>query len=166
MKRKWYQKWTVWAVIAFVIVFTWGYVQQNEADGAELQIGLGHGATNNNDWIAMNVAVYHNQWYLSGARYGGEDEAFLPDTSRYALGYRVDWRDEKTIEPFMRFGVAYWTDEPSNLISDRWSYDMSVGVRLWSVLELEWQHNSTAGRSDFNKGNDVVVLGWVFSVSR
>lgn len=160
--KKWYAKWTVWAVIVFIIVFTWGYALQNKAEAGELQIGLGHGATNNNDWIAMNIAIYHNHWYVSAARFGGEDRAFLPDVSRYALGYRVDWRDGKRVEPFMRFGVAYWTEEPRNLISDRWSYDMSVGLRFWQVLELEWQHNSTAGRSDFNKGNDVVVLGWVF----
>lgn len=162
--RKWYQKWTVWAVIAFVVIFTWGYITQNKAEATETHIGLGHGATNNNDWIAMHLAISRNHWYLAALRTGGEDETFLPDTWRFSVGYRVDWRKDMKVAPFMKFGAAYWLDEPSNLISDHWSYDMSVGTRFWNVMELEWQHNSTAGRSDFNKGNDIIVLGFVFPV--
>ena len=158
-ERVWYKKWTLWAVVVFAALFIWGLARV--ANAGEVLLGVGAGATNNNDWIGQMVTLSDRDWYVSVMRVGGDD--IQPDTWRFAVGYRVDWREDKKIAPFLRLGTAYWVDEPIPLISDHWSYDMSAGVRLWKVVDIEWTHNSTAGRTDFNKGNDMPFVNVVFS---
>lgn len=156
-KTIWYKKPTFWGVVVFAMLFIWGLGKV--ANAGEVSLGVGGGATNGNDWIGQFVMISDRDWYASAMRVGGDD--VQPDTWRYAIGYRVDWREDKKIAPFLRLGAAYWADEPTPLISDQWSYDMSAGVRLWRVVDVEWQHNSTAGRTDFNKGNDMPFVNVV-----
>ena len=49
-----------------------------------------------------------------------------------------------------------------NLISERLTYDLRLGARWKDIVELEIQHNSTAGRSERNTGFDVITLRAVF----
>jgi hypothetical protein len=154
-----YKKYTAGAVAIFIVLFIWG---MQDSYGAEVRLGLGKGMTNGNDWITQEfMLVGKRKWYLSAMLTGNDDQQ--PDTWRYAVGYRVNWRDHTRASPFMRLGAAYWQDKPVPLISDHVSYDMAVGVRVLHVVELEWQHNSTSGRSDQNKGNDLFTLAMVFT---
>ena len=149
-------KWTL--ILIFVVLFAWGIYMQT-ADAAEARLGLSKGVTHHSDWTGMEGMFVYRNWYLNAARLGNDD--VLPDTVRLALGYRVMWRDEMRLSPYLRLGGAYFMDEPTDIISDRWAYDMTVGLRIFSVVDLEWQHNSTAGRSLQNSGNDMLLLGMV-----
>lgn len=156
MKR--HKLYTVGLIILFIIAFAWGV----RANADELRLGVGFGVTHDNDWTTQELTYLHRNWYGQAAYMGGDNR--LPDTYRLSAGYRVHWRPEKRFSPFMRLGVAYFGERPLEVISDRLAFDMAVGVRAWGVVELEWQHNSTAGRSDINYGNDVVLLGMVFPI--
>lgn len=148
-----------WIVIGiFIALMAWGIYRQ-QADAAELRLGLGRGVSNGNEWVGQELAIAHRHWYGSVSRLGGDD--LLPDTVRLAAGYRADWRTEQRLAPYLRLGGAYFTEEPTDLISDRWAYDMALGLRIFGVLDLEYQHNSTAGRSLQNSGNDMLLLGLV-----
>ena len=146
-----------WSVIAFFcILFTWGVVNQR-ADAAEVRLGVSAGFTNGSDWIGSELMLTSHHWYGSVMRLGGDDE--LRDTTRLGAGYRVTWREPLNFSPYLRLGMAYFMDEPTDLISDRWAYDMALGLRLWKALDIEYQHNSTAGRSRQNSGNDMAFFG-------
>ena len=145
-------KWTVIAI--FCALFAWGVTAQ-----AEGRLGLSTGVSNDNRWIGQELMLAHKNWYGSAARLGGDK--LLPDTVRLAVGYRVRWRNERRFSPYLRLGGAYFMDEPTDIISDRWAYDMSIGFRLFNVIDTEYQHNSTAGRSLQNSGNDMILVGVV-----
>ena len=148
-----------WVAIAiFVVLFSWGIYNQS-AKAGEVRLGLAMAFTNDDDWIGQEVMFMHKDWYGSVMRVGGDN--VLPDTVRLAIGYRVEWREGKKVSPYMRMGGAYFMDEPTDIISDRWAYDMALGVRLYGVTDLEYQHNSTAGRSLQNSGNDMPMIGLV-----
>lgn len=157
--RRTFGRYTGWLIVAFIILAAWGTWEQ--VYGAELRVGLGGGVTNDNEWIGQELMVNSDRrhWYASVIRVGGDDA--LPDTWRFAAGYRVNWRRDKNVWPYLRLGAGYFLDEPGHLISDKLAFDMAVGIRFWKILELEWQHNSTAGRSDHNDGNDILMLGLV-----
>ena len=153
------------AITIFIILFAWGIYRQ-QAEAADLRIGLGsgitnsvlvHGGPNGNGWIGQEFMFTHKHWYGAAMRLGGDD--ILPDTVRLTAGYRVEWRDERRLSPYLRLGAAYFLDEPTDIISDRWAYDMAMGVQLFGVADLEYQHNSTAGRSAQNSGNDILLIG-------
>jgi hypothetical protein len=118
---------------------------------------LGFGVTNDSNWIGQELMLTHNHWYGSVMRVGGDN--VLPDTARLAAGYKVEWRDGRRVSPYLRLGGSYFLDEPTDIISDRWAYDMAMGLRMFGVLDLEYQHNSTAGRSIQNSGNDMLLIG-------
>lgn len=152
-------KWV--AIGIFVAFFLWGADRMARAEGLVendyARISLGFGFTNRTqEAIVQELMVGKGPWYASVARIGGAPQ--MPDqVNRYAIGYRVHWRDGKDWQPYMRLGMAYWSETPE-VISDHWSYDMAIGVR-WRIVELEAQHNSTAGRSVINGGFDAVALG-------
>jgi len=142
-----------WTLIAIFIGFAaWGL----RSEAAELGVGLSKAVSHGSEWTGQHLQFVHKDWYIEAAKLGGEDR--LPDTFRYSSGFRIDWREKKEFSPFLKLGMAYFKEEPAWIISDRWSYDMSLGVRFFKVLDLEFNHNSTAGRTDFNKGNDLINL--------
>lgn len=149
-------KWTIISI--FIALLGWGIVNE-KANAAEGSIGLSFAFSHGSDWIGQHLEVGNRDWYFGVARFGNEDK--LPDTNRYTVGTRVDWREGYTISPFLKFGLAYFQDEPTWIISDRWAYDMTVGARFFEVIDLQINHNSTAGRTDFNKGNDIAILSIV-----
>lgn len=159
-----YKKYTFWAVMVFTVLFTWGMIV-NRAEAAEVRLGIGFGATNDNGWVAQEIMLMGEHWYGSVMFLNGDD--VQPATKRWAAGYRVNWRRDMRVSPYMRLGAAYWEDIPIPLISEHVSFDMAVGIRFWQVAELEWQHNSTGGRKDFlgghNSGNDIPFLGVAFA---
>ncbi len=143
-------KWT--AIAIFIGLAAWGL----KAESAEVGIGLSHAVSHESKWIGQHMYLSDRDWYIEATKYGGEDR--LPDTWRYTAGFRVDWRPDTRIEPYLKIGVAYFEDKPVWVISDHWAYDMSMGMRFFGVLDLEYNHNSTGGRSDHNKGNDLINL--------
>lgn len=155
-----FKKPSSWLVVAFIVIFALGMCSERaRAEGVDLRVGLGFGATNDNEWIVQEIMLTDRDWYASVLRTG--DDRVLPDTWRFAVGYRVDWREDKRLAPYARFGFAYWLDQPRPVVSENLTYDMAVGLRFWQIMDLEWAHNSTAGRSEFNDGNDNVVLSFV-----
>ena len=157
MRRK--IKYTVGLVALFILAFCWGYYNQALAD-TTFRIGVGTQALDRGDrgeHITQDLMInFDNRWYVQAARFG--NGTVVPDTWRYSFGYRVNWREGNKVAPFMRLGPAYWAPEDSVLVSDNWTFDMAVGAQLWQFVDIEWQHNSTAGRSERNSGVDLIVL--------
>ena len=147
-------------VVLFAGLFLWG----SYAEASEGRLGLGFGYTANVGSRTMEFMLTSDdlRWYGSVSKIGG-DYRHNYQFTRWCGGYRVNWRREKSIMPFMRLGACYFDEPPFDYISSDYAYDLSVGVRLWGVAELELlQHNSTAGRSDQNEGVDGILLGIVF----
>lgn len=140
-------------IIAFIGFFIWGRV----ADAAEVSIGLGYSPKHESRYQQVMLTTDDRRWYFSATRIGG-DVLHDYQYGRIGAGYRVNWRRESRFSPYMRLGGVYFTDPPTDYISDDFAFDMAIGSRLWNVVELEYQHNSTAGRSSQNEGLDAVVL--------
>jgi hypothetical protein len=155
MKRATKQKIAILAIITFIGFFLWG----RAADAAEVGVGLGfskNGATHQQ----VTLTSTDLRWYGSVTRIGG-DRRHNYIYGRVAAGYRVNWRRDTRFSPYMKLGGVYFTKEPTDYISDSWAYDMNIGVRVWDIVELEYQHNSTAGRSSQNEGLDTVMVSVV-----
>jgi len=154
---------TTVAVVIFIVVFLWGYFNEVEAAEYEGRLGLGTQATDREDRgkaITQDfMFTIDRDWYMEATRFG--NGTVIPETWRFSAGRRVDWREETYFAPFVRLGAAYWL-EPSVLVSENWTFDMAVGFRAWNIVEIEYQHNSTAGRSGKNTGVDIVGLYVVF----
>lgn len=145
------------AVAIFVGFFVWG----RTADAAEARLGLGIGysSTEGARYQELMITSTDLRWYGAVTRIGG-DNRHNYQYNRFTAGYRVNWRRETNFSPFMRMGVAYFSEEPTDYISDQWAFDMAVGVRLWNVVEIEFdQHNSTAGRTAQNEGLNAILVG-------
>lgn len=152
------------AIALFVGFFLWG----RSAEAAEARLGIGFGITANKGatYQEMMVTTDDLRWYGAATRMGGDDRHDY-QTWRITTGYRVNWREGHKIEPFMRLGVAYFTEQPTDYISDNWAFDMAVGIRLWDIVEVEFdQHNSTGGRSSQNEGLDAPMVSVVLPFGR
>jgi len=143
-------------IVVFVGFFLWG----RTADAGEASIGLGF-AGNGATYQQVMVMDNERKWYASATRIGG-DRRHNYVYGRLAVGYRVNWRRVSRFSPYMRLGGVYFTDEPTDYISDDFAFDMAIGTRLWQIVDVEYQHNSTAGRSNQNEGLDAVTLSVVF----
>ena len=152
------------AIVIFVGLFLWGM----KADAAEARLGLGFGYSNSEGsrYQEMMLTSSDRRWYGAVTRIGGDDRHNY-QYWRFTAGYRVNWRRDKRFSPYMRLGVAYFDDVPFDYISEHLAFDMAIGVRLWDIVELEFdQHNSTAGRSDQNEGLNAILLGVVLPFGR
>ena len=159
MKIRSFKKYAaIGAIVVFVALFLWGRV----ADAAEVSLGLGYSPKHETRYQQVMLGTDDRRWYGSLARIGG-DVRHDYQYWRVGAGYRVNWRRESRISPHMRLGAVYFSEEPTDYISDQWAFDMAVGARLWDIVDVEWQHNSTAGRSSQNEGLDAVVLSVVFN---
>lgn len=172
--KKLLNKTTITYTAILVVIFVTFFVMGRYAEAGEARIGLGAGTFNAQGAIVQDVMVTTDdlRWYASFQRAGGDDVFYnleqrhcrtvrvpFSSVNRFAVGYRVNWYRERTVSPYLRLGAAYFDREPMPFISDDLSYDMAVGVRISDIIEIEAQHNSTAGRSAFNKGMDSVVFG-------
>lgn len=149
---------TIAAIVAFIIIFAWG----RDAESAELGLGLSAGASSHSSGAKaqeISITTDDYRWYGQVMRIGGD--GILSSNWRYSAGYRLFWRRDHDFKPFLRLGVAYFDDVPE-LVSERFMYDMGVGIRWREVIEAEYNHNSTAGRSAVNTGIDFVTLRLVF----
>ena len=164
-------------VVIFTLLFLWG----RESDAAELRIGLGTGVANTASSARaqdLMITTTDRRWYfqitrigslpyaqsrLVAAPYGGFKRIVTEfDTlTRFSGGYRVNWRRDKKLSPYMRLGMSVFDREPQSLISDKWAFGMAVGVRFKDIFEIEMQHNSTAGRTERNRGLNFVTVGVV-----
>ncbi len=158
IKPRW-SRLVFWLIAVFVAVFVWGL--NMPANAQEIRPGMGVGATNGNDYTSGELLLSDGRFYISAAVMDASDQ---PEVKRYTFGRTVKWRHGKKIQPYLRFGVAYWSEAPEPFISDHLTFDMNAGVRLFRYLELEIQHNSTGGRSERNKGSDLILLGLVFEL--
>lgn len=158
-------KWTAIAVLIFVVVFLWGRC----AEAGEVGVGLGFGlpTTRSEGLVTQEIMLKTDdyRWYMSYARVGANknDYLHLRQNDRWTAGYQLVFRRGKDVEPYMMLGVAYYEEPPLNLISERLTYDMRIGVRLYDVVEIDIDgHSSTASRADINTGLDVISLRAVF----
>lgn len=152
------------AIATFIGFFLWGRV----ADSAEVGIGLGFGYASNQGarYQELMLTSDERKWYVAVTKIGADDRHNYKYW-RTTVGYRVNWRSATNFSPYMRLGMAYFNEKPEDYISSHVSFDMSVGIRLWNIVELEFdQHNSTAGRSDQNEGLDAVMLRVVLPFGR
>ena len=152
-----WRKPTFWLILGFIGLASWGAMR--DANAADLRIGAGFGWENAQDAVSMDLMLTIDEdFYLSAAKMAGGRVG--DDVWRYAAGFRFDWREGKRIQPFLRLGGAYW-DGITGLVGDQHTFDLALGLRFGGALELELQHNSTAGRSVPNTGVDLIVLGLV-----
>ena len=154
LKHKIHVKTSIALVIAFIVLFVWG----RSAESAELGIGVGTGHGHTNDTVTQGLTIISDdlRWYAQVTRFGSE--GYLDTNVRWSGGYRLFCRRDEDFKPFMRFGVALFDHDPMPLISDNVTYDLGVGLRWRDVIEFEYNHNSTAGRSERNTGVDLWVL--------
>ncbi len=154
-----WSRYVFWLIAVFVALFVWGL--NMPANAQEIRPGMAVGVTNGNEYTSGELLLTDGRFYVSAAIM---DAGGQPETKRYTLGRTVKWRHGKTVQPYLRFGVAYWSTSPEPFISDNLTFDMNAGVRLFRYLEIELQHNSTGGRSSRNKGNDLLFVGLVFEL--
>ena len=150
---------------ALVLVFIWG----RDAESAEVALGISTGLpTTHSDGIrAQEIQIRTNdyRWYLSYTRIGANanERLQLRQNDRWAAGYTVTFRRDKVWKPFISIGAAYFKQPPMDLISERLTYDLRLGIRFKDIVELELDnHNSTASRSDKNTGLDLIGIRLVF----
>lgn len=145
-------------VLAFLALFIWG----RNAESAELGLGVGYGINHTAKAAVQEITISTDdyRWYGQVIRIGGD--GVLDDNWRYSAGYRLFWRRDENVKPFLRLGAAYFDHAPVQLVSDHLTFDMGLGLRWKDIIELEYNHNSTAGRSDKNTGIDFVTLRVVF----
>lgn len=155
------QKLAIGVIAGFIGLFLWGL----KADASEVRLGVGIGFAANAEarYQEIMLTSTDRKWYGAYTRIGGDAEHNY-HYNRFTVGRRVNWRRATNFSPYMRFGIAYFNEPPKDYISESLSYDMALGVRLYDVLEIEFdQHNSTAGRSDDNEGLDAYMISVVFS---
>ena len=146
-------------LLLFAGLFAWGL----KAEAAEVTFGIGVGEFSNDGARSMNLRLSGDSrtWYAGVARVGGDDRNDY-EYNRWTAGYRVNFRKETNFSPYMRFGAAYFSEEPTDYISDQLAFDLAIGVRFWQVFELERDHQSTGGRTDQNEGIDSWNLNVVY----
>lgn len=162
------RKWAVRIAIALLVLVT-AFGVYNEAYAQEVKLGLGYGVSHTEGWIMQEVVISDRDWYGSIARLGGDDSGScmvqlceaLPTTWRVAAGYRADFREGLNLSPYTRMGIAYFKDAPNMVVSEHLTFDLAVGVRLYKVVDLELQHQSTAGRAYRNWGTNLITLSLV-----
>lgn len=150
---------SVLMIVIFIAFFAWG----RSADAAEARLGLGFGFSGIEGARYQEIMLTSDdlRWYGAATRIGNDDRHNY-QYWRFTAGYRVNWRRDTQFSPFMRLGAAYFDEVPFDYISDHLAFDMAIGVRLWDIVELEFdQHNSTAGRSDQNEGLNAILLAFV-----
>lgn len=148
---------TTWIIVVFILLFLWGLRREAEASDLRFEVGLGFGSTHQSTVVMEELGLlYDEKWYVHIAHLGNDER--VPDTYRITAGRRVAWRQEHTFSPYLRMGAAYWQHRPAGLVDANLTFDMAVGLRAWDVVELEWSHQSTAGRVHPNTGVDVVGL--------
>lgn len=149
------------ALIAlFLILFLWG----RSSEAAEVGIGLGAGVNHSSGAVGQELSVTSDdlRWFASYTRLGGRPgDTVLAYNNRWVGAYRVFWRRDHDLMPYMALGAAYF-EEPTVLVTERLTYDLRVGLRWNNIVELEYAHNSTAGRSQRNAGIDFITLRAVF----
>ena len=157
------QAYAIGLIALFIGFFLWGRV----AEAAEARLGVGWAYQNTAGATYQELMVTSSdlRWYGAATRIGGDDRHNY-EYWRVTAGYRVNWRSATNFNPYMRLGVAYFDEEPTDYISDQFAFDMAAGLRLYNLVELEIEHNSTAGRSSQNEGLDAVTLSVVLPFGR
>lgn len=151
---------TVWAVLAFVVLITWGLATEaRELDDLALNVGVGTALVNGeSDGIAHVGVNWRDRWVAQLMVGGPVTHTHTGEVSdRYVAiqaARRVMWRRGKAIAPFAEIGFAYFDKAPRNLLGCDFQHFEGLGVELWSTLTLGYQHHSTAGRCRPNTGLD------------
>ena len=150
---------STWLIIVFILSFLLGLWMAQTAEAAEVEAtaGLGFGVSKTSTLIVQEAGLrIDDAWGVAVARTGNKDEldpAWVIRAERI-----VTWREGRAIQPMMALGVAWWDPAPAALVSEQWTFAMAVGLYAYEVVELRWQHYSTAGRADKNSGVDYVSL--------
>ena len=155
----------VWLILIFIVLFAWALSDEVRAEAVE--VGLSYGAAHSRQHITQRIAYIHaDKWIAQYERHGGNG---YDDTNSVSFQRQVRWRQEKNIQPYLRFGASYFDDrilDPDSdkgryLVDERLTFSLGFGAWFWKVLNLGIEHNSTAGRSDPNRGIDRIYLGFM-----
>jgi hypothetical protein len=160
-------------VSAFVAVLTLAFCHEPaHAGDLEVTLGLGSGVAKSTEMITQRVGVMRdNKWYLRAERFGGE-----PWNKEWGFfaGRRVQFRQDRNWQPYIQMGVGHFNaplkheDKDLPNVTERTTFELGLGIsrRLSPSAEMElgFDHNSTAGRSNKNNGIDRIHLtyNWKF----
>lgn len=166
---------TMYLVALFVIALTLFFA--TEAESSEptnphsVHLGLGAGVINYPGGITQVLGYSYNDiWSATYERMGGKRYSNIHS---YSMS-RVVWKKAHRQGLFMSIGATY-TDGVLEerdrvgkaIVSERLSYRLGIGYG-WKLsptnsIRVGLVHNSTAGRSDRNKGIDRIILryDWV-----
>ena len=148
-----------WLIVVFILAFLLSLWNAQAAEAAELEAtaGLGFGVSKTSPMVVQEAGLRINDaWAVAVARTGNIpelDPAWVIRAERI-----VTWREGRALQPMMALGVAWWDPAPAALVSEQWTFAMAVGLYAYEVVELRWQHYSTAGRADKNSGVDYISL--------
>ena len=169
MLKKLFKKPTAWAVVLFVIAITWGLLAEAATPPKhQMTLGLAYGIVNTQDMVTQRIGYVRNdKWYVRAERFGGDG---YQESWAGSFGRQVVFRKGKTFEPIMTLGVSFF-DRPLTQsngyqpVADDITFQLGITVRFKGLVGLNIDdHNSTAGRSDPNKGIDRAGLDfyWKF----
>jgi hypothetical protein len=173
---KFYKKPTFWVVVAFVLGMSFAFIEEANAHATtdrshSATVGVYTGVVNSNGVRTQRLSYrYQDRWEVSYARVGGKGWS---TANYFSVSRLVFWRGNDR-GPFLSLGAAYTDglvgkkDEGKPLVTEQLTYELGIGYQ-WVLssatdMELRWIHNSTAGRSERNKGIDRVGLtyNWRF----
>jgi len=159
---KLFKKPQVLLILLFIGLFFWAL--NAEAEEKAFELGLAAGFYHSEQHITQRIGFnYADKWIAQYERHGGNGY----DISNSISAQRqVVFRQGRKLEPYLRLGVSYFdvpvrdldADEVRYLVHERLTFSLGAGVRLSKVMSLGFEHNSTAGRSDPNRGLDRFYL--------
>jgi hypothetical protein len=168
---------TVYIVVAFVVAMTCLFI--NEAHAHEvgssphaITLGVNGGILNYSGGVTQELGYsFDDKYEVSYERLGGKG---YENVSAFTVR-RVVWKNAYRSGPYLSLRATY-TDglveskdrAGKALVSERFSFQMGLGYK-WALssttgIRIGMLHNSTAGRSQRNRGIDRITLryGWKF----
>lgn len=159
MLKSLFKKPTAWAVIAFVALMTWGLsAEAREVPKHQATLGVAFGFINTSGLVTQRIGYVHNdKWYTGVEKFGGDE---YRESWAFHAGRQVVFRRGKQIEPIFKLGVSAF-DRPLTEkngyqpVAGDIMFQLAITVRFRGILGVNVDdHNSTAGRTDPNKGID------------
>lgn len=153
------KKLRVGAIILFVGLFALLLAQ--EANANDWTIGLGYGIAYTEGGVKQSLGYSTGKWQIVYDRHGQD----VGNANSWSVFRQVKARHGRKVQPFMNLGATYWNDllvdpdkAPRVLVNEHLTFKLGIGVKLWNILDIGIDHDSTAGRSEPNRGIDYAYL--------
>lgn len=149
--------WAKYAVTAFLIVFTIGFVRDCQAADFE----IGGGLTGGPALVAeLSARTDNGKWDASVGYADTREERYGYESFAYASVQRI----VRPIEggPFVGLGIAAETEDGGERLPLPWAFALSLGADLGPHLRVEIKHFSNAGIKEPNRGHNQVTFGYRF----